>query len=79
MYVNTHGEEASLRGEMARAPSSVNAVGVKVLEMGSTHKCHLVTKGKSTLRIREFNTLKSFVNKADLVMIKLSFIAISHR
>lgn len=44
------------QGEMARAPSSVNAVGVNALKRQRTHQCHLVTKGKSTLRIKEFNS-----------------------
>lgn len=39
-------------GEMTLAPSSVNALGVNVLEMPGIRKCHLVTKEKSALGLR---------------------------
>lgn len=54
---------------MAGAPPSGNALAVNVLEMGSTHKSHLVTKGKRTPGSREFRS-SLLPTKADVVMIK---------
>lgn len=71
--VNTHWEQASLGGKWPQRHLVHMLFGVSVGETRSTHRCHLVTKGKSTPRTREFSWSPEWINSS------IGLIVLSHR